>query len=171
MSNQYANLVVQKVKEDVNIDLTDSHQLQELNKNPVLMEKIIIEASDKVFNKLIRHKDLSKLPSFIKSNNFVEANKNKRDQPKFGFPIVHKQHNHKQEFVFELQKQMLQTRLIRAMMQMRFTSPNLYRQINILWKYDIGIDKIFKFKFVLTYLIRYLEEYLLLCEARFQQIS
>lgn len=79
LSYEYTHMVVQRMKEDNNIDLADLNQLHELIKNPVLTEKIIIDASDKVFNKIIKHKDLSKLPNFIKSSNYVEANKNKRD--------------------------------------------------------------------------------------------
>jgi hypothetical protein len=62
-------------------------------------------------------------------------------------------------------------KLNRKMMQMRHLNPELYKLVNHLWKVDIGIENLFKLKFVLTYFIKILEDYLVLCETRFQQIS
>lgn len=53
ISENFAMNVSQQVKELNNIDLNDQYQLNELIKNPQHTEKIIIEASDKVFNMIM----------------------------------------------------------------------------------------------------------------------
>ena len=66
---------------------------------------------------------------------------------------------------------MITMKLNRAIMQLRHLNPELYRIVNYLWKNEIGKKNLFKFRFTLTYVIRYLEECLSLCEARFEQLS
>jgi hypothetical protein len=48
---------------------------------------------------------------------------------------------------------------------------DMYKVINDLWKNEVGETNLFKLKFVLTYFVSYLEEYLHLCEKRFQQLE
>lgn len=66
---------------------------------------------------------------------------------------------------------MVSMKLNRAIMQLRHLNPEMYRLVNHLWKNEIGLQNVFKFRFTLTYIIRYLEEYLGLCEKRFKQLS
>ena len=54
---------------------------------------------------------------------------------------------------------------------MRHLNPDMYKIINKLWKQEIGIQNLFKLRFVLIYFIAYLEEYLVLCEKKFQQLE
>ena len=69
---------------------------------------------------------------------------------------------------------MMQQKLNRAMGQMRHLKPEMYKLVNDLWKNEInknGKNNLFKFKFVLTYICSFLEEYLTLCEERYKQIE
>jgi hypothetical protein len=66
---------------------------------------------------------------------------------------------------------MVGNQLSRAMYQMRFENPNLYQRINVFWKKEIGEEQTLKFKFVLMYLVRVLEDYLRSCEEHYKQLS
>lgn len=55
---------------------------------------------------------------------------------------------------------MIDNKLNYAMAQIRHLSPDIYLQINELWKQEIGARKVFKFKSVLIHLLVYLEDYL-----------
>ena len=52
---------------------------------------------------------------------------------------------------------MVNNKLNHAMAQLRHLNPELYMLVNDLWKKEIGITKVFKLKFTLTYFISYLE--------------
>ena len=66
---------------------------------------------------------------------------------------------------------MVTVKLNRAMAQLCHLNPDMYKVIIDLWRNKIGTQNLFKLKFCLTYLISYLEEYLDLCEKRFQQLE
>jgi len=87
----------------------------------------------------------------------------------YGFPVVHLGHSRSdlQNFTANLNHVMLEGKLNRSMAQLRHLNPDMYRLINDLWKNKIGISNIFRLKFTLTYLVCYLEDYLVLCEKRF----
>lgn len=70
-----------------------------------------------------------------------------------------------------LNNQMINTPLNRSMAQLRHINPEMYKIINKLWKQEIGRHNLFKLRFVLTYVVMYLEEYLTLCEKRFKQME
>ena len=62
-------------------------------------------------------------------------------------------------------------RLNRSMAQLRHLNERMFKVINDLWVSAIGRQNLFKFKFTLTYIIEYLEEYLNLCEQKFKMIK
>jgi hypothetical protein len=60
----------------------DRESLVVMQKN---QEKIIINATDKVFNTIIKHKNLNVLPDFMKTSNFIEQTKQARQKSSFGY--------------------------------------------------------------------------------------
>lgn len=66
---------------------------------------------------------------------------------------------------------MVGMKLNRAIMQLRYLNPEMYKLVNDLWINEIGRHNLFKIRFTLTYIVRYLEEYLTLCEQRYQAMS
>jgi hypothetical protein len=66
---------------------------------------------------------------------------------------------------------MVGVKLNRAIMQLRYLNPEMFKLVNNLLTNEIGKHNLFKFRFTLTYIVRYLEEYLTLCEQRYQAMS
>lgn len=66
---------------------------------------------------------------------------------------------------------MIRMRLNRSMAQLRHLNERMFKVINDLWVSAIGRDNLFKFKFTLTYFIDYLEEYLMLCEKKYNKMK
>ena len=62
---------------------------------------------------------------------------------------------------------MVGVKLNRAIMQLRYLNPEMFKLVNNLLTNEIGKHNLFKFRFTLTYIVRYLEEYLTLCEQRY----
>lgn len=67
------------------------------------------------------------MPDFVKTTKEVEASKNKRDQLPLGFTKIEKTNSKKPDFVYDLDTHMLKNKLNRALMEIRFQNPNLYR--------------------------------------------
>ena len=71
LNKQFAQAVIDSIKEDEGVDMyqLDRESLVTMQKN---QEKIIINATDKVFNSILKHKNLNVLPNFMKTSNFIE---------------------------------------------------------------------------------------------------
>ena len=135
-----------------------------------IQEIVLMKATDKILNKLINNKDLYVLPQFLKHTNMIENAKNDRSKRNTGFAqLPTKFSNEKQaQFVLELNGQLIDNKMNKAMAQLRYLNPDMYILVNELWKKEIGFQNVFKLKFVLTYFIQHLENYLSECEKRYQ---
>ena len=59
----------------------------------------------------------------------------------------------------------------RSMAQLRHLNPDMYKLINVFWRNEIGVDKLFKLKITLQYINNYLEDYLTQCKKRFHSLQ
>jgi len=109
----------------------------------------------------------------MKSTPLIESIKLGRKKLALGYPVLGTKYNKnvQENFKKELGFVMVNMKLSRAIMQLRHLNPEMYRLVNHLWKNEIAKHNLFKFRFTLTYVIRYLEEYLTMCENRYQQLS
>lgn len=84
LNKQFAQAVIDSIKEDEGVDMyqLDRQSLVTMQKN---QEKIIINATDKVFNKILKQKSLNVLPDFMKTSNFIEQTKQARQKLPFGY--------------------------------------------------------------------------------------
>jgi hypothetical protein len=72
LNKSFAKQIIEEVKNSNNLDL---YNRRELVKEKEKQELIIVKATDKVFNEIMKTKDLNKLPSAVKKTNLVEATK------------------------------------------------------------------------------------------------
>ena len=83
LNKSFAKQIIEEVKNsNNNLDLYNRQKLVEKKEK---QELIIVKATDKVFNEIMKAKDLNKLPSAVKKTNFVEATKLQRQKLELGF--------------------------------------------------------------------------------------